>query len=94
MHGWIKSALLHDLEDKFVAGQMYEIQNFMVAPFTQKYKCFDANTQIILSNLTVVTQLAEYNAMIPHNIYYFRNLAQLETIAHEDNHLIGMFIIL
>lgn len=92
MHAWIGSRLLDELDNQFVVGQMYEIHNFKVVPFTEKYKCFDADKQIILTQMTEVRVLSQYNALFPLNIYHFTNLSQLQAIDTGDKHLIGMFI--
>ncbi|KAK1376767.1 hypothetical protein POM88_032960 [Heracleum sosnowskyi] len=90
MHCWIKSTLIEQLDAKFVPGEMYAIHNFIVAPFTEKYKCFEADKQIILTNLTIVTKLQGSYSLIPQNVFEFTNLKKIPTAEEQDTHLIDI----
>ncbi|KAK1404909.1 hypothetical protein POM88_004514 [Heracleum sosnowskyi] len=74
----------------FVDGENYEICNFTVAPYTEKYKCFESDIQIVLTNLTVVTPDEENYSVIPDNIFHFTNLKHFVDATEEDNHLIDI----
>ncbi|KAK1347229.1 hypothetical protein POM88_055052 [Heracleum sosnowskyi] len=90
MHGWIKSSLLQNFDNQFVDGENYEICNFAVAPYTEKYKCFESDTQIVLTNVTVVTPLEEKYSFIPDNIFHFTNLKHFVDATEEDSNLLDI----
>lgn len=92
MHRWISSTVLPHLDEKFVAGENYEVSNFTVAPFTEKEKCFEADIHIILITMIVVNAL-ERNVNESCNVFKFTNLKKFAVADELSNHLIGkMFL--
>lgn len=91
MHAWIKSTLLEQLDHLFVAGEMYEIHNFMVVAFVEKYKCFEADRHIILMKQTIVKHFEGSYNHIPLNIFKFTNLKNIAYSRDQDAHLVGNY---
>lgn len=73
----------------FVAGQIYEVVNFIVAPFNKMYKCFEGDLQIVLLNKTKVTKVEEYQGFIPENVFNFTSLEKIVEAEKDFPHLIG-----
>lgn len=89
MHVWTKPSLIRHMDEIFVQGQQYEICNFIVQPFTVKYKCLSSFIQIILTEQTVVRRLQANNCQIPLNVFRFTELKDINNAVETDKHLIG-----
>ena len=89
MHAWIDCELIEQLDEIFLTGKNYEIHNFMVVPFIDKYKCFEGDKQIILTSMTIVTKVEERYSLIPENFFLFTNLKRIAEAEEHDNNLIG-----
>lgn len=74
MHGCISSSLVNIFEEQLILGQNYELSNFQVVPFRQRYKCFQCTLQIILTIETKFHKLSKNNFDIPQNIFEFTDL--------------------
>ncbi|KAK1382978.1 hypothetical protein POM88_020713 [Heracleum sosnowskyi] len=81
---------MKSFDDRFVAGETYEISNFIVAPYTEKHKCFEGDIQIVLTSRTIVTALEQDYSLIPDNIFKFTNLKHFKDATEQDNHLIDI----
>ncbi|KAK1380420.1 hypothetical protein POM88_027164 [Heracleum sosnowskyi] len=90
MHAWIRCTLMKSFDDRFVGGETYEISNFIVAPYTEKHKCFEGDIQIVLTSRTIVTALQQKYSLIPDNIFKFTNLKHFKDATEQDNHLIDI----
>lgn len=86
MHAWVTSTLIPLLDHQLKAGEVYEISNFTVVPFTEKLKCFESEIHVVLSDLTDVKALLEDYS---HNVFHFMNLQHIRGAEKQDNHLIG-----
>ncbi|KAK1366248.1 hypothetical protein POM88_041809 [Heracleum sosnowskyi] len=80
---------MKSFDDRFIGGETYEISNFIVAPYTEKHKCFEGDIQIVLTSRTIVTALQQNYSLIPDNIFKFTNLKHFKDATEQDNHLIG-----
>ncbi|KAK1354635.1 hypothetical protein POM88_047891 [Heracleum sosnowskyi] len=78
------------IDQSLVAEEIYEICNFNVAPYTEKYKCFECDLQIVLTNTTIVTALEQNYSLIPDNVFKFTNLKHFKDATEQDNHLIDI----
>ncbi|KAL1811305.1 hypothetical protein ACET3Z_021370 [Daucus carota] len=54
MHCWVPSPLFLDLDKAFVKGGLYVIRNFLIIPYTVKYRCFEAGLHLVLTTTSVV----------------------------------------
>lgn len=91
MHAWISPSFSDMYENQLLLGQNYEISKFQVRPFTRRFKCFQSNKQIILTNTSEVKTLEANKFDIPKNVFDFTDLNNLESAAEQDSHLIGKF---
>lgn len=91
MHVWIQPILLQQLDETFVEGQTYEICNFTVAPFTQKYKCLPSVLQIFLRKDTVVRTLESNNFRFAEKVFSFTDLEDVKKRYRTDENLIGKY---
>lgn len=92
MHGLVNSAAAEMFENVLLIGEVYEISNFQVVPFTKIFKCFQGNRQIVITSSTEVQILRGGNFEIPRNVFEFTDLYHFEPDDQEECHLLGMNI--
>ncbi|KAL1831218.1 hypothetical protein ACET3Z_000869 [Daucus carota] len=59
MHCWIPSPIFVEMDKAFVKGGLYSIGNFLITPYTGKYRCFEAGLHIVFTITTVISPLIE-----------------------------------
>lgn len=90
IHGLIPHSLGNLFGKELQVGQIYEISNFKVVPYTQKFKCFQSTFQIILTNATKVHALSSGNeVVIPRYVFEFTDLYHFLPEVHEKYLLHG-----
>lgn len=94
MHAWVGCEQVPDAADMFEQGKNYMLRNFIVEPFSGKYRCFKGQKHIVVTSGTSVTPLPDAWGLIPHDVCYFTNLQDIETIEPKDSYLIGKVFIL
>lgn len=77
------------MDGTFVLKRSYLVRNFVVAPYNDEFKCFQADKQIIVTNMTSVTELDVSFNVIPENIFHFTNLRYFHGFEEQHNHLVG-----
>ena len=89
MHCWVPSPLFLDLDKAFVKGGLYVIRNFLIIPYTVKYRCFEAGLHLVLTTTSVVLPVMEQWCSIPEEIFGFFNLKNIPAALEQDSNLIG-----
>ena len=89
MHCWIPSPIFVEMDKAFVKGGLYAIGNFLITPYTGKYRCFEAGLHIVFTINTVISLLIEPFCSIPDEVFNFTNLKNIPAALEHDSHLIG-----
>ncbi|KAL1809349.1 hypothetical protein ACET3Z_026339 [Daucus carota] len=92
MHCWIPYSLLSQMEAVFFQGSIYELQKFEVCAYTGKFRCFDAETHIVLLPETLISPLDGTSFNIPQHIFHFTNLQAIASADLKDSHLVGIIL--
>lgn len=91
MHVWISPNLVDYFGNDLIEGHTYEIQNFLVTTYTQKYKCFASETHILFTHLTTVTVFRAFVSDHSPEIFDFTYLGNINQALFQDNYCIGKF---
>lgn len=89
IHGWIGSDLVQQFDELFVAGRSYLVAHFIVAPFTDVYKCFECENHIIVTSMTTVREIEVSFNVIPEIVFEFTNLRHFEGAQAQNTNLLG-----
>lgn len=84
---------MNTFDEKLVIGETYELANFVVTIFTGKYKCFDSDKQIIITNMTTVSEVQMSEQLLLEEIFNFTHFYELTARNFQDEYCIGMYYI-
>lgn len=90
MHAWIHSNLTYIFEQSLVIGETYEIKQFVVTPFIEKFKCINGDKHLIVTNMTTVCEVPISLKLLHEEIFDFTHFFNLTTKNIQDNHCIGI----
>ncbi|KAK1393021.1 hypothetical protein POM88_012077 [Heracleum sosnowskyi] len=94
MHAWIPSQLINKFSNHLLVGETYEMRNFLVTPFTAKYKCLEAHKRIVITQLTRVTTLPPFERVLQDEVFHFTHFYALMENYFQDSHCIDVVGIL
>lgn len=89
MHGWISPNLVHRFGNDLLEGQTYEIQNFIVSTYTERYKCFASGTHIYFTQITTLKVVLPSQIDTFGEIFDFTYLGNINPSLFQDIHCIG-----
>ncbi|KAL1823394.1 hypothetical protein ACET3Z_010172 [Daucus carota] len=78
------------MDKAFVKGGLYAIGNFLITPYTGKYRCFEAGLHIVFTITTVISPLIEPFCSIAEEVFNFTNLKNIPAALEHDSHLIDV----
>ncbi|KAK1374952.1 hypothetical protein POM88_031145 [Heracleum sosnowskyi] len=83
-----------DFGGTVLVGETYEMRNFLVTPFTGKYKCFEAHIRIVITQLTRVTAVPPFERVLQDEVFQFTHFYGLTENYIQDSHCIDVVGIL
>lgn len=92
MHVFVPALVIEKHEHKLLLGKVCTFCNFCVKDYRtdEKFRCIQADRQMIITNYTQVQKLDEDDLLIPKNMFNFYDMSDLDSIANDNLYLTGI----